>query len=145
MVLVAAGLVRVEGIIPLLVVAMLLLLPKICALGHWLHRARTAARRRRFLRAGLGELVLSTLIAPLIMVRQSGAVLSVLAGRDCGWKSGRAPRPVLPQGLPEAAMGATLLALAMMTSPLSTAVWFLPVALPLLSAPALQSWVDRGA
>ncbi len=145
MLLVAAGLVRVEGVIPLLVVVTLLLMPKLCALGHWLHRARSAARRRRFVRAGLGELALSTLIAPLIMVRQSGAVLSVLAGRDCGWKSGHAPRHVLPQGLPEAAVGATLLALAMMTSALATAVWLLPVALPLLSAPALQSWIDRGA
>ena len=147
--LVATGAVRVEGALPVFTVAGLLLLPKLCALAHWLARARTAARRRRVLRAGLAELALSTLVAPLVMVRQSGAVLSVLAGRDCGWKSGRARRPGLlpdlPRGLPEVAVGAGLLGLAVAAGPAAAALWLLPVAGPLLAAPVLQRWLDRGA
>jgi len=144
-VLVASGAVQVEGVLPLLVVAGVLLLPKLCALAVWLARARTPARRHTVLRASLGELALSTLVAPLVMVRQSGAVLSVLMGRDCGWKSGRAPRLHLPPGLPEAAAGLALLALAVSTDPASSAAWLLPVALPLLAAPLMQRWLDRGA
>nr|WP_239025497.1 glucans biosynthesis glucosyltransferase MdoH [Roseibacterium persicicum] len=143
--LVATGSVRVEGALPLVVVAGVLLLPKLCALGHWLVRARTAARRALILRASLGELALSTLIAPLVMVRQTAAVLSVLSGRDCGWKSGRAPRLRVPAGVPEAAVGLALVAVAAATEPASSAAWLLPVALPLLGAPLLQRLLDRGA
>jgi len=64
---------------------------------------------------------------------------------DCGWKSGRAPRLNLPPGLPEAAAGLALLALAVSTDPASSAAWLLPVALPLLAAPLMQRWLDRGA
>ena len=62
LVLVASGAVRVEGALPLVTVAAMLLMPKLCALVHWLMRARTAARRRLVLRASLGELALSTLM-----------------------------------------------------------------------------------
>jgi membrane glycosyltransferase len=144
-VLVASGAVRVEGALPLIVAACVLLLPKVAALGEWLVRVRTAARRRVILRAGIGELLLSTLIAPLVMVRQTGAVLSVLSGRDCGWKSPNGARMTLPQGVAEATVGAGLIALAATTDPTSSAAWLLPVALPLLAAPLLQRQLDRGA
>ena len=98
MVLVAADAVAIRGALPLLAIAAVLLLPKLCALAHWRARARTAGRRRLILRAILSELLLSTVIAPLVMLRQSGAVLSVLLGRDCGWKSGGAARRPLPSG-----------------------------------------------
>ena len=142
MALVASGWVRVEGALPLLTVAAILLLPKLCALIDWMIRARTGARRRLILRASLGELALSTLIAPLFMVRQTGAVLSVLSGRDCGWKSTRTARLRLPAGLAEAGVGTALLALAATSDPASAAIWLLPVALPLIGAPLLQHWVD---
>jgi membrane glycosyltransferase len=144
-VLVATGAVRVEGAIPLMTVAALLLLPKLCALADWMLRARTAARRALVLRAGLGELALSTLVAPMAMVRQSGAVLSVMAGRDCGWTPGTAAHRTrrLPRGLPEVAVGMGLLALAAARDPALSAVWLLPVALPLLGTPVLRGWLDR--
>lgn len=143
--LVATGAVRVEGALPYLVVTAIILLPKLCALSHWMKRARTFARRRLVLRASLVELLLSTLIAPVMMLRQSGSVLSVLAGRDCGWKSPGRARLRIWRGVPEVALGAALVGLAFLTEPASSALWLLPVALPMLSAPILLGWLDRGA
>ena len=143
--LVATGAVRVEGALPYLVVTAIILLPKLCALGYWFARARTFSRRRLFLRASILELVLSTLIAPLMMLRQSGSVLSVLSGRDCGWKSPSLSRMRIWRGVPEVAFGAALVGLAFLTEPASSALWLLPVALPMLSAPILLGWLDRGA
>ena len=144
MVLITSDSVAIEGALPLLAVAALLLVPKLCALLHWTARARTAARRRRVLRASLGELVLSTLIAPLLMLRQSGAVLSVLLGRDCGWKRHRARRHRAPPWLAEVTAGAGFVTLGAATGPASSTAWLLPAALPLLCAPFLQRWLDRG-
>ena len=144
-VLIASGAVRVEGMVPLAAVAGVLLLPKLAALAAWLVRARTPARRRVILRAGTGELMLSTLIAPLVMVRQTGAVLSVLSGRDCGWKSPGGAGVALPGGVAEMVVGAGLIALAATTGPTSSVAWLLPLAGPLLAAPILQRQLDRGA
>jgi membrane glycosyltransferase len=143
MILVAADIVAIRGVLPLLVIASLLVLPKLCALAYWLPRARTQRRRVLFLRASLHELVLSTLIAPLVMLRQSGAVLSVLSGRDCGWKPERTAGAALPPWLPEVTSGAGLFALGATMGPATSLPWLLPVALPLLCAPLLQRWLDR--
>ncbi|MFA8386261.1 MAG: glucans biosynthesis glucosyltransferase MdoH [Pelagibaca sp.] len=143
--LVATGAVRVEGALPYLVVTAIILLPKLCALGYWLARARTVSRRRLVLRASFVELLLSTVIAPLMMLRQSGSVLSVLAGRDCGWKSPNFSRLRMWRGVPEVAVGSALVGLAFLTEPASSALWLLPVVLPMLSAPILLGWLDRGA
>jgi membrane glycosyltransferase len=89
----ATGAVDVEGVVPLLLVALLLMVPKICGLIMWMGRRMTPLRRRTVLRAFGGELLLSAVIAPVMMVRQSLSVLSILVGRDCGWKSGRAAAP----------------------------------------------------
>lgn len=145
MVLIAADVVAINGALPLLAIAVVLLLPKVCALLYWSGRARTARRRRVILRACARELLLSTLIAPLVMLRQSGAVLSVLLGRDCGWKSKRTPRFSESSCAPEIAVGVGLLALGAATGPVSSVAWLLPVALPLICAPRLQRWLDSGA
>ncbi|MFT4766888.1 MAG: membrane glycosyltransferase [Glaciecola sp.] len=145
MVLVATDLVAIDGALPLVAVATVLLLPKVCAFIYWAARARTALRRRVIFRVCANELLLSTLIAPLVMLRQSGAVLSVLLGRDCGWKSNRAPRSTVPTYVPEVAVGASLVLLGAATGQLSAVVWLLPVALPLLFAPRLHRWLDRDA
>ncbi|MEM6773292.1 MAG: hypothetical protein AAF640_00465 [Pseudomonadota bacterium] len=94
------------------------------------------------LRASLSELALSALLAPLVMLRQSGAVLSVIMGRDCGWKSDRSSRLALFPWLPEVSIGAALLALAV-ASAATSVTWLLPVALPLLGAPVLRRWLER--
>ena len=86
------------------------------------------------LRAAAGELWRSTLIAPLVMVRQAGSVLSVLTGRDCGWTPGAAARRIpVPRGLPEAAVGLALVAFAALSGSGTAALWVLPV--PCLSSP----------
>jgi hypothetical protein len=46
--------------------------------------------------------------------------------------------------LPEVSVGAVLLALGATAGSMSVG-WLLPVALPLLGAPVLQRWLDRGA
>jgi membrane glycosyltransferase len=144
-VLIASGAIEVGGALPFLLVAAVLLLPKLCAVADWMRRARTGARRRVILRASVAELALSTIIAPLVMVRQTGAVVSVFMGRDCGWKSGRKRRVALPSGLAEAVVGVSALALAALVGPEATAPWLLPVALPLIAAPGLYRILDRGA
>jgi len=140
--LIATDTVVIRSALPLLIVALILLLPKLVATVQGLRRARTTARRRLLLRAGLSELTLSTLIAPLVMLRQSGAVLAVLAGRDCGWKSLRVTRLALPSWLPEVAAGVALLGAGVFAGTPTSAALLLPVALPLLCAPLLQAWLD---
>lgn len=143
--LVASQSVAIDSALPLALITLILLVPKACALLHWYRRARTAARRRRVLRTSLQELLLSSAIAPLVMLRQSGAVLAVCLGRDCGWKSPVERRLPLPCGVPECVLGAGLLALVAITSPLTSTAWLLPIALPLIAAPLLHRWLGRGA
>ena len=139
-VMIASGAVAVDGALPLAVVALLLLVPKLCALPRFLARARTPRRRARVLRASLGELAVSTRLAPLVMLRQSRSVAEVLSGRDCGWKSAR-PEARLPRGFAEVVAGATLAALALWTGP-GAALWLMPLVLPLLGAPLLLRWLE---
>jgi membrane glycosyltransferase len=141
--LIACGAIAVEGALPLIVVALLLLVPKLCALPRFLSRARTLRRRAVVLRAAAGELAVSTLLAPLVMLRQSAAVAAVLMGRDCGWKSDR-PGLRLPRGTPEAAAGAVLVALGAAGGG-AAAPWLLPLVLPLLGAPLLLRWLEAEA
>ncbi|MHB0773463.1 glucans biosynthesis glucosyltransferase MdoH [Bradyrhizobium sp. 1.29L] len=70
----------------------LLLLPKLLSLALvWMRRPA----RRQFggpLRASVGlfaEIVLSALMAPVMMIFQSIAVVEILAGRDAGWQTQR--------------------------------------------------------
>jgi membrane glycosyltransferase len=141
---VASGAVAVEGVLPVLLIALLLLLPKICALPSLFRRARTLRRRTVVARAALGELLLSALIAPLVMVRQVGSVGSILLGRDCGWKSGRASRFTLPRGTVEALAGAGIAAFGLLPGTASIE-WLMPIVLPLLFAPLLVRYLDSQA
>ncbi len=138
--LIASGAVEVEGALPLAVAGLLLVVPKLCALPGLVARARTPRRRVRVLRASLGELVVSTLLAPLVMLRQCQSVTEILAGRDCGWKSARS-QAQLPRGTVEAAAGTALAALAVWADP-AAAPWLAPLVLPLLAAPVLLHWLE---
>jgi membrane glycosyltransferase len=139
--LVAFGGATVSGVLPLLAVAFVLLLPKICAIVDRWKSARTARRRAVLLRASLGELAVSSLIAPLVMLRQAGAVVSVLVGRDCGWKSGGRSGLALSPGLGEAAAGWVLVVSALLVSG-PAAIWLAPVAVPLCFAPFVNRLMD---
>jgi len=137
----ATGALAVNSPLPFLLVALLLLLPKVCALWASLVPSRSWARRGILLRAAGGELLASALLAPLVMVRQTGAVLSVLAGQDCGWKSGRDNSPGLRDGWYEALVGAGLSTIALAVGT-SSALWLAPMLLPLLFAPLLVNYFD---
>jgi membrane glycosyltransferase len=139
--LISAGIVPVSGAMPLVLVIIVLLLPKLCAMADWLGRARTLRRRWVALRALGGELFLSSLIAPLIMVRHTGSVFSVCMGRDCGWKSGQTQRVQVPEGMPEFGVGVSLLVLVWITSG-TFALWLAPVVVPLCTAPLIARALD---
>jgi membrane glycosyltransferase len=92
----------------------------------------------------LGELAVSSLLAPAVMVRQSVDVAAVLAGRDCGWKPAGGCRR--DDGMPwlEPAAGLALV-VAVLPGPgdvLQLAL-VLPIALPLLAAPLLMRWLEQ--
>ncbi len=143
-VLVAAGAVQITGALPFLLVALVLLLPKVCALWTRMPRAGTLWRKWVTLRAWAGELAVSSLVAPIMMVRQTASVLSVLMGRDCGWKSGRMPRFTVPRGLPEIGFGLALMATASHSGAGMT-LWLSPLILPLLGAPFIVRVLDASA
>lgn len=140
-VLIATGLAPVAGLLPFALVATVLLLPKLCALAGRIGRDRTARRRWVTCRAWTGELVVSTLIAPIMMVRQTASVISVLMGRDCGWKSERRPTWRLPAGTPEAAAGIAIAAIAAQLGT-GASLWLAPLVLPLLGAPLIVRVLD---
>ncbi len=144
LVLLTSGLAGLHGAWPLLAVAGLLLAPKLCAMPRALARARTLRRRTVVLRAFAAELALSAVLAPIIMVRQAGAVLEVLLGRDCGWKRPVRRRGRLPGGAAEAAVGLGLCALAVGAGTGLT-LWLAPVILPLVLAPVVVRLVDAPA
>lgn len=140
-VLIATGAVPVNGSAALPLVLIALLLPKLCAMADWLGRARTKRRRLVALRALSAELVLSSVIAPLVMVRHTMSVLSICLGRDCGWKSPRLPQMRVPDGLPEAVVGVALLTLVWATNASAT-LWLTPVLIPLCAAPLIVRALD---
>ncbi len=144
LVVLASGAVQPSGALPLIAVLVLLLVPKLCALADHFGKARTFARRAVIARAFIAELAFSALLAPLTMVRQTGAVLAVLMGRDCGWKSDKTPKFVLPKGLSEMAVGATLAVLAVVVGN-GFSLWLVPVLLPLVLAPLVINFADAPA
>lgn len=154
--LLTSGAVSLEGAAPLLPVAVLLLMPKLCSLPQRLANARTTHRRKLVRRAFVSELVASAVLAPIIMVRQTGAVIAVLLGQDCGWKR-QSTRRIdgvhgvlgrvawsIPVGVPEAAVSLVLCALAILTGT-GLALWLMPVILPLLLAPLIVPFMDAPA
>ena len=86
-------------------------------------------------------MALSSLLAPIGMLHHSAAVLSVLSGRDCGWKGPERTGIAVPQGVLESLAGLALVALVITLNP-SAAVWIVPVAGPMIAAPLLIRWMD---
>lgn len=131
-------------ILPVIGAIGLIMIPKILGIAHWIGRRPQAAGR--ILRGAAAEIAISTLLAPIIMVRQTLAVASVLAGQDCGWKpavGGRSSPGSDEMPWLEPAVGVALL-LAVL--PQITAAWqvvfVLPIVLPLLVAPYIGDWLD---
>ncbi len=141
-VLLAAGAVPAATIWPLLAVAILLLTPKMCGLVRSMRATHSPRGRRILLRASATELVLSSLLAPIVMIRHVMAVGSVMSGHDCGWKNPAARKVTLPGGTVEAVAGVALVALVASLNP-AALLFMLPVSAPLLAAPLLVPYLDR--
>lgn len=98
-------------------------------------------------RGALLELAFTTALAPVGMVTQSRQLWDILRGRDSGWaaqgREGAVPtwREALRAHAAHMALGALLLAPALAAPP--ALPWLLPVALPLLAAPALARFMAR--
>lgn len=129
----------------------LLLTPKL--LGFLVVLAHGAERRGcggglRLLVSLLLETVISGLLAPVVMLTQSAAVVAIFAGRDSGWKPQQREDGVLP--VREAVRryrGHTILGVAMgyaawLVSP-SLALWMSPVEIGLALAIPLALWTAR--
>jgi membrane glycosyltransferase len=130
----------------LLVAAMLAMPRLLCVL-------LLTVRRERLSFGGLlpvvaswcGELVLSTLLAPVLMALQTRTVAEILLGRDSGWTvadradGGVAPRAAFRLGAWPMALGIILGGAALDTSWVAT-LWVIPLAVPLILAPLLV-WV----
>jgi membrane glycosyltransferase len=94
------------------------------------------------LRAGLSvllEIVLSSLIAPVVMLMQAAEVLSIVTGRDAGWKASRRDdgsipwRTVARRHRTQTVIGVLLAVVAYSVSPVLLA-WMAPVVLGLVLA-----------
>jgi membrane glycosyltransferase len=98
---------------------------------------------RRLCASVVAEIVLSTLIAPVMMLTQTKAVIEVLAGRDAGWRPQRRTLDGLSAG--EAlrfhgwhmAYGVLLCAAALTAAP-ALLLWMAPVILGLVLAAPLS-------
>ncbi len=151
-VLTGAGVVHATpgAVWPLLGALALLLVPKLAGLARL-----AGARRSRAvgLRAFAAELGLTTLFAPIGMVRRSAFVGAVLCGRDSGWRPAGGAGADRMTGRVEQLWGAALLAAVTVpqlvistgaAAALSGAL-VTPVVGPLLAAPWLMRWLDRPA
>ena len=141
------------ALLPLGAMLGLLMVPKLAGVLALRARLRTPRRRALLWRALGGELVRSTLFAPLAMLCRTGFVASVALGRDSGWRpSGAAVagdaapgRSAPVAGL--AIMGAVMTPQALIGGSASAALlagaMVLPVTLPLMIAPWLVRWFDH--
>ena len=152
-VLTGAGVVHAtaQAIWPLAGALALLLVPKLAGLAR-LAPARARGRAIAW-RAFGAELGLTTLFAPIGMIRRTAFVGAVLCGRDSGWRPAGHSGAATPGGRAEQLAGLALL--AVVTAPqlaLSTGQAALvsgglvtPIVVPLLAAPWLMRWLDAPA
>jgi membrane glycosyltransferase len=98
----------------------------------------------------LWELVLSSLIAPILLAFQSRSVFQVLSGRDGGWPTnnrgdgGLRMAEAWAAGRWISALGAVVMAATWALAPVLL-LWLMPVTLPMLLAPVLIWWTSRPA
>ncbi|GGG81894.1 glucans biosynthesis glucosyltransferase H [Salipiger pallidus] len=128
----------------------LLILPKLAILFDAVMsgRVRSFGGTLRAFGSLVIEVLLSSLMAPIMMMYQVRAVLQVLSGRDGGWPANARGEGKLP--LSHAAKASTwivafgaagLAAVWMLSADLVP--WLLPVCVPMILAPLLISWTSR--
>jgi len=128
-----------------------LLAPKLMAFGAML--ASPAERRLfggpwRALASMLAEIVLSALAAPILMLHQVWALISIMAGRDAGWTAQQREEGDL--SLEEAAnrhLGDTAVGVILGVSAWGvsshTLIWMMPVVLGMVFCIPLAAWTSR--
>jgi membrane glycosyltransferase len=130
----------------------LLVMPKLLI---WLDAVMTGRARDygggfAALRAMFAELLLSTLIAPVLLAFQSRSVLQVLFGLDGGWPANNRGDGGLSFAEAWTASrwislwGLAGISVSHLLAPGLT-LWLLPVALPMVAAPVLIWWTSRDA
>lgn len=143
-----------ERALNLFVVTMVILFtPKICGLVYGLCN-RTWQREVgawRTISGTVGEALLSILIAPILMVTQTSAVVSVLSGQDSGWapqkrdEFGYSFATTFRHNLPATVLGCVLTVSAFVISPVYAA-WLAPATIGMiLSAPVSYFSAKRSA
>lgn len=131
----------------------ILFTPKICGLVYGLSNKvwRKDVGAWRTITGTIAETLLSVLIAPILMVTQTSAVVSVLSGQDSGWApqkrgdDGYTFMTTLRHNLPATALGFVLTVAAIAISPIYAA-WLAPATIGLmLSAPVSYFTAKRSA
>ncbi|WP_375451250.1 glucans biosynthesis glucosyltransferase MdoH [uncultured Devosia sp.] len=142
-----------EGVLSLAVgVALLLVLPKVLILlrGMFDGQNRQFGGTLRAAGSVLLEIVFSTLLAPILLMLQSRAVMQVLLGLDGGWPATRRAenrldlRDAFANSWWIVVIGAVTLAATILLAP-GIAVWVAPAMLPAIFAPLLISLSSRVA
>jgi membrane glycosyltransferase len=128
----------------------LLLVPKFAVWGEAVATRRAAGfgGGLRALASVFFEILLTSIIAPLMLMYQSKAVIEVLSGRDGGWPANQRGEGRLSLGDGWRAgqwisiWGAGLLAATAWFAP-DLLLWLSPVGVPMLVAPLLIAWTSR--
>ncbi len=130
----------------------ILLIPKIYGLIWGLTKKswRRTVGPFRMITGLLAETIISALVAPILMVAQTGFVLSILSGGDAGWKPQKREGDqysfgdVMRQHVVHMGSGAVLLGAALAISPVFAA-WLSPAAVSLLLAGPISYWTGSAA
>jgi membrane glycosyltransferase len=132
------------GVVALLLLPKLLILAKALVLGA----GRQFGGGLRMAASVVCEVLMTTLIAPMMLMLQLRAVAQIVFGRDGGWPANPRGEGNVPIDFAFRATwwivltGVAGLALAAMLAP-EVVFWMLPVTLPMIGAPALVSWTSR--
>ncbi|MCQ0091750.1 glucans biosynthesis glucosyltransferase MdoH [Roseovarius sp. M141] len=128
----------------------LLIVPKFAILFGAIYSGR-ASGFGGALRSSLSvitEILLTSLLAPLMLMYQTRAVVQVMARRDGGWPASSRAEGLIPMtiamrnGAWIAITGAVSLLIVALVAP-RLSLWLLPVCVPMICAPFLISWTSR--
>lgn len=132
--------------------ALLLIGPKI--MGAALVLSRPAENRafggtKQVIKGVVAEVCVSAILAPILMVANTKAVLQILRGQDAGWQVQQRDADGLAFWDAFKAMRWQMVVGALFTGALcfrpDLASFFLPIVLPLLAAPWIAVWTSRRA
>lgn len=128
----------------------LLIVPKFAILLGAIFSDRTAGfgGALRSALSVVSEILLTSLLAPLMLMYQTRAVLQVFARRDGGWPASSREEgsislmTAMRDGAWIVFTGAVSLLIVALLAP-KLSLWLLPVCVPMLCAPLLISWTSR--